>query len=128
MNAQAYAAVRTAVQFVVAWLAAHVTVFAAIPAAQRSTIADWLVTAVSVGLWTWGVRWLESRPGVGFWPRVARQAGKLLMLGLGKQPVYPDSPGPSIGTPPAAPFPAVSTAPASSPEGPAGPPGSTLRA
>ena len=89
MSAQAYAAVRTGAQFVVAWLVAHMTVFAAIPEATRNAIVEWAVTAVCVGLWTWGIRWLETRNGLGFWPSAARVAARLLMLGLGKQPVYP---------------------------------------
>ena len=76
----------------VAWLVAHVTLFAAVPEATRSAFVEWAVTAVCVGLWTWGVRWLKTRTGEGPWPRAARLAARLLMLGLGKQPVYPAVP------------------------------------
>lgn len=92
MNAQGYAAVRTGVQFVMAWLVAHVTVFAAVPEAERNAITEWVVTAICVGAWTYGIRWLETRKGDGDWPSAARVAGRLLMLGLGRQPTYSPAP------------------------------------
>lgn len=81
---------RTGVQllggYVFTWLASHGV---NVPVDQQAVVVQWVMVAVLGGAYTAIVRWLETRKGYGRWSQLARQAGKLLMLGLsGKQPVY----------------------------------------
>lgn len=89
MNAQAYAGVRTGVQFLMTWLVLHVSLFAAVPAMQQQWVIEWVTTALATAGWTWLIRWLETRKGDSPLASGARALARVLMLGFGKQqPTY----------------------------------------
>lgn len=80
------AAARTGLQSAWGWLAAHVSILALVP---EGAAVELILTVVVIGGVTAGLRWLETRKGDGFWPRVARWLAGVLMLGLSsQQPVY----------------------------------------
>src|SRR5678816_3829642 len=83
-------ALRTGAQALVGYL---VTYLAARGVSLPIEAQDWVVQVVLIGggiaAYTAAVRWLETRPGNGFWPRLARRIAALLMLGTSaRQPVY----------------------------------------
>jgi len=84
------APLRTTAQYlttsVVAWLAARGI---PIPEALQGWLAETVLFGGALAGVTAGLRWLETREGFTFWPRMARWIARVLMLGLsGKQPVY----------------------------------------
>lgn len=89
MNAQLMAALRTGAQLLVSWLVTHVGVFALLPESVRGWLVEGIVTAVVLAVWTYGVRWLETRTGDAPGAALARVVGRILMLGMsGYQPTY----------------------------------------
>lgn len=80
------AALRTAVQSGWGWLVAQIPLLAVLPADKA---VEFITTFVVIAGITYGLRWLETREGEGFWPSLARKVAQLAMLGLSKtQPVY----------------------------------------
>lgn len=51
----------------------------------------WATIAVG-SLYYVAARWLERRTGTGGWPRAARAAGRWMLGGVIRQPVYPTPP------------------------------------
>jgi hypothetical protein len=90
VNAQLVAALRSGAQLLMSWLVTHVAVFALLPDGARGAIVEGVVSAVILAVWVYGVRWLETRVGDGPGPTLARMFGRILMLGIVKQPVYAD--------------------------------------
>jgi hypothetical protein len=93
INAGWYAALRTGAQalwgLIAAWLAAR-------GIELPSVVADFFVETVAIAgviaLVTKLIRWMEARPGEGWFDRACRAVAKLLMLGLSRPPVYPVNP------------------------------------
>lgn len=69
---------------VVTWLAAHGLALGVSNELVVGALVTVVITAVLGGL-----RWLETRKGDTFWPKVARRVAAVLMFGLSRlQPVY----------------------------------------
>ncbi len=90
MPAIALSALRTAAQVVVGYIVTYAAAHGlSVPVAAQDWLVQAIVAGVGIGAWTAGVRYLETRKGSGWWPVLARAAGKVLMFGLSRQPVYP---------------------------------------
>lgn len=79
--------VQKGVGVVVVWLVAH-------GVDVPDAVGNWVVltlVAGGVALWTIVVRFLETRQS-----RVAKLLARVLMLGIGKTPVYPPTPPESV--------------------------------
>lgn len=77
---------RTAVQALWGIAVAHYAVLSNIPA---PVAVEFIMTVVVIGWTTAAIRWLETRTGDAFWPKLARWSARVIMLGLsGVQPVY----------------------------------------
>lgn len=87
MNPALYAAFRSLVQGAVSWLFAHFVILGQFT--DVSTAVDWTLTTVVLAGYVWLANWLGSRTGDGQWPRLARLAARVLMLGMSRTPSYP---------------------------------------
>jgi hypothetical protein len=47
---------------------------------------------LGAGVWAAGTHWLQTRAGKGWWPRLARFVGRVLVLGPAALPQYTDPP------------------------------------
>ena len=101
INAGWYAALRTGMQALwggfAGWL---VTLGVTIPAAWADFIIDTVLVAGTITLVARIIRWMESRPGDGWFDGACRTVAKWLMAGLARPPVYPVNPPPSAKTEP----------------------------